>query len=453
MSLFLKIFLWFWLATALVGGTLFFVTWATRGEPAVKMWRESAERNMTVYAESAAEIYQAKGKSGLDSLISKVSEKVNLNVVVLDQNGTQIESAGILQDTQNVINEALTNAGETEFDSGEDFALVAKRAKLANGNTLVIVAEFPRYKPVSIWNDARANSLRILAVILMAGLVCYGMARYFAAPIGKLRSVVKSFAGGNLQTRTEKISKRRDEIGSLARDFDEMAERIENLISAQKRLTTDVSHELRSPLARLNVALELARAKSNPETKPILDRIERESLRLNEMISNILTLSKLENRTEDIEKSRVNLSRIVREISADANFEAQAKQKSVNLIAEKDFYVHGNETLLRSAIENVVRNAMKYTNERVEISLKQIKEMVCIAVRDFGKGVSHDELSNLFRPFYRIGEARERNSGGVGLGLAIAERAVHAHAGEIRAENAKEGGLIVEIKLLESKNV
>jgi len=295
----------------------------------------------------------------------------------------------------------------------------------------------------------RKRILQILGVILTAGLFCYGLARYLTSPIGKLRRATQKFADGDLQTRVaSEIGNRRDEVGKLAEDFDEMAERIESLVTAEKRLTQDISHELRSPLARLNVALELARVKANPETQSLFERIETESYRLNEMISRLLTLSKLETDAENFEKHEINLTKLFEQIVADADFEANANGKSVKILQKSECRVFGNENLLRSAIENVLRNAVRYTKENtsVEVSLEKENKNALISVRDFGAGVPEEELEKLFRPFYRVQTARDRKSGGIGLGLAIAERAVHAHGGTIEAKNL-ENGLSVKISL------
>jgi two-component system sensor histidine kinase CpxA len=198
----------------------------------------------------------------------------------------------------------------------------------------------------------------------------------------------------------------------------------------------------------MNVALEIAKKKANSETLPILDRIENESNRLNEMISRLLTLARLESGAEEFEKRRLDLAEIVRDVAADADFEAQAKGKCVEITSVESCPVLGSVNLLRSAVENVLRNAVRYTKDRtvVDVSLKRENGHAILKISDHGGGVPEDELANLFRPFYRVGEARERKTGGTGLGLAIAERAVKAHKGTITATNYN-GGLLIEIGL------
>jgi two-component system sensor histidine kinase CpxA len=223
-----------------------------------------------------------------------------------------------------------------------------------------------------------------------------------------------------------------------------MAERIEHLIQSQKNLNRDVSHELRSPLARMNVALELARNTEN--NSQFLERIETESNRLNEMISNILTISKLETNSATFEKTEVNLAKVVTNVVSDAQFEANSKGKTVEILRNDACKVRGNERLLRSAIENVLRNAIRYTSDKVEVSLQTKEKEAVIKIRDYGEGIPESELKEIFRPFHRVSEARERKSGGIGLGLAITEQAVQAHAGKVSAKNT-EKGLEVEISL------
>lgn len=451
MSLFLKIFLWFWLAMALVVSVLTFITWSTQSEPFQSRWQHAVSNTMKVYAATARQIHENEGEQGIGYFFQNLKNSSEIKRACLasekDKNCSG-EMSG--KPVRNVIERALaSDAVEFDLLSPEE-NYVAKRFIAAGGENFVLVLQIERPRPpLPLGVDWRTRVLRIAGVILTAGLLCYALARYLVAPILKLRQATRKLADGDLSARIE--MKRRDELGQLARDFDEMAERIETLIASQKRLTRDVSHELRSPLARLNVALELARQKSNGETTPLLDRIETESKRLNEMISQILTLSKLETRAEKIEKREINLTKLIGQIAADAEFEAESKGKSVKILCADNCRVYGNDNLLRSAFENVVRNAVRYTKEgtTVEISLVGENEKASITIRDYGAGVPDGELSEMFRPFYRIGEARERKTGGIGLGLAITEQAVQAHDGEITARNAEngDGGLIVEIKM------
>jgi len=228
---------------------------------------------------------------------------------------------------------------------------------------------------------------------------------------------------------------------------------LESLFHAQGRLISDISHELRSPLARLSVALGIARQHTPIEATVALDRIEREADRLNQMVERLLTLSRLEAASEPQQQVPVQLGEVLREAAADADFEARSRNCKVDVRQADDCTVSGNRNLLRSAIENVLRNAVQYTapNTTVEVDLRCLADgpnrTAQIEVRDYGPGVPEDELQNLFRPFYRLDQSRERQTGGAGLGLAIAERAIKLHHGNLEARNVPGGGLLLRITL------
>jgi two-component system sensor histidine kinase CpxA len=275
-------------------------------------------------------------------------------------------------------------------------------------------------------------------------------------PVARLRAATRQIAAGDLTARAGDPggSRRRDEIAGLIRDFDTMAERLENLVNAQSRLLNDISHELRSPLARLNVALGLARQRSGPESASMLERIELEASRLNELIGRLLTLARLEDGEQRVPATPVMLDEIVLNVTEDAEFEAQARNCHVRShIPAGNWAVRGEASLLHSALENVVRNAIRYTREgsTVEVHLQRGESSggaeALVGVTDCGSGVPPDALEKLFQPFYRLDDDRGRLTGGVGLGLAITERAVRFHAGRVAAFNRAEGGLRVEIHL------
>jgi two-component system sensor histidine kinase CpxA len=296
--------------------------------------------------------------------------------------------------------------------------------------------------------------LGILIAILTSGIVCYFLASYLTSPIIRLRQATQRLASGDLSARVGgRISSSNDEISQLVRDFDKMAEQIETLVNAQSRLLKDISHELRSPLARLTVALELARQRTGPDAQSVLDRISLESSRMNELIGSLMTISRLESGSSHMSKIAVNLEQVVDEVARDAAFEAQARNCQVEAEILDELPVIGDPALLRSAIENVVRNATRYTPEgttvkiRAEIAERGNLREAVIRVSDAGPGVPDDSLDKIFRPFYRIDDARVRSTGGVGLGLAITERAVRLHGGSVKASNLPEGGLSVEIRL------
>lgn len=323
----------------------------------------------------------------------------------------------------------------------------------------VIIALLPPRSPLARLLNPHNLGLRLIATFIVGGFVCYFLARSLSSPILRLRKVTQNFAGGDLSARAgSDISGRGDEIGDLGRDFDLMAERIETMVHAQQRLLRDISHELRSPLARLNVALGLARQRSGPGSDAEHDRIEKEAERLNEMVSQLLTLTSLEGGVERMEKAWVPISPLLREVVDDADFEARNRHCSVNLDMAAEMMLYGSQEMIRRAIENVVRNAVRYTREETEVSVTVRKEVVDgenyakIMVRDHGPGVPEGELEHIFRPFYRVEYARDRQTGGTGVGLAIAERAVRILGGRISASNASDGGLVIIIFLPVRRN-
>ncbi len=289
----------------------------------------------------------------------------------------------------------------------------------------------------------------LVAAIIVSAVVCFLLARHLAAPLRRVRDASARLASGDLSARAGAIVPgRRDEIGDLVRDFDAMAERLSVLVTTQKQLLSDISHELRSPLARLQVAVELARRKAGPEAEKDLNRIEAEGTRMNELIGQILTLSRAG--SEKPATSEVfDLSDVVHRVATDSDYEARQAGRSVRVRHADTALVRGDAALLASAIENIVRNGCRYTpvGTSVNISLNTTHVTALVVVRDEGPGVPPQDIDRIFLPFHRVGASRDRDSGGVGLGLSIAARAATVHGGSIRAVNAEGGGLQVTLEL------
>jgi signal transduction histidine kinase len=378
----------------------------------------------------------------------------------------QIESGGISQHETRTLPKVGSEPGKQVGPSpGQQSGnLVSPQEKESPGRQTqtgpTLQAEQPAQPPTSASFFEKLGryvgdlGLYLVIAIIAAGLTWYGFFRYSTVPLRRLRKVTQQLAGGDLSARVgEGLVHRKNEVADLGRDVDRMAERIESLVGAQQRLIRDVSHELRSPLARLNVALELARQSAGPAHSAPFDRIERESERLNELISQLLMLTKLENESGMTQRTDFDIAALATEIAKDVDFEASSKDRRVVTKTCEPLMLNGNQELLRQALENLVRNAARYTAEgtAVEISLykKNLGGRVSahIEIRDQGPGVPESELNDIFRPFYRVNDARERQSGGAGVGLAIAERAVHLHGGSLRALNAPGGGLVMEMEL------
>jgi signal transduction histidine kinase len=291
--------------------------------------------------------------------------------------------------------------------------------------------------------------LHDLLMFLVAGAIfCYVISNRLTRPLHLLAEAAASIAEGRLETRVDpSLKNRRDEIAALARNFDGMAERIEALVTGQRRLLGDVSHELRSPLSRLIVALGLVKQGPTEEVAENLERIAVEAHRLDTLIGQLLTLTRIDSGAHQGSRGPVDLTNLVQEVANDADFEARSRNRRVIAKTSGPCAIQGFEELLRSAVENVVRNAVRYTAEgtAVEISQHNAASGPILTVRDYGPGVPENLLADIFLPFRRLTPGSHE---GAGLGLAIAQRAIAVHRGTIRAFNAPQsGGLIVEIAL------
>jgi signal transduction histidine kinase len=294
----------------------------------------------------------------------------------------------------------------------------------------------------------RIDTTLLLAIgIVVVSLSAWLIARRITQPIAALQQASRSVAEGRLDVRVpDATSTRGDEIGALARDFNHMAERLQRLLESQQQLLRDISHELRSPLARLRIATELARDSRAPAQ---FDRIELEADKLEDMIAQLLLIARLEHRETPLASEVINLGDIIDAVCEDAGFEAQPRNIRVRAHRGIDAIVSGQAALLHSAIENVVRNAVRYTADgsTVEVRLATRNGKAVVEVEDRGPGIPADRLEAVFQPFVRVSEARDRASGGYGLGLAIAKRVIDASGGSIGARNREGGGLCVTIEL------
>ncbi|HWS99629.1 MAG TPA: ATP-binding protein [Pyrinomonadaceae bacterium] len=450
-SLFLKVFLWFWLAMGLVVAAFLITTELTR--PSEMYSRGSlTDRYTSFIAETAAVTYEREGAAGLVPYLERFTSLSGARGRLFDEQGTELSGLGAQPGALTLVRQAINSNGRT-FDAPVDKPMFAFPAVAQSGRRYVFVGELGA-PPGPPFANPRFLLPRFLAVMLTAGLLCYLLARYIVSPVLKLRAVTKQVAEGDLSARVGPLlGRRRDELAAMGHDFDAMAERVETLVSAQQLLIRDISHELRSPLTRLGVALELARRRAGEDAAPALDRIAREAESINEMVGQLLALSRVESGTDGLRSVTFDLADLVRAVADDAEFEARGRNRSVRVTDCEPCQATGAIEMLRSAVENVVRNAVYYTAEGTEVEIalgcEQVgtKRFATISVRDRGAGVPPDAIEKIFRPFYRVEHARDRQTGGTGLGLAIAARAVHLHGGTIRADNSPGGGLAVEISL------
>ena len=444
-SLFLRIFLSFWAAQAL------FLILAILVTIALNPSRRGIEAQGPEILAEAVNAYQSGGEHAAHEYLEDLWRKEHVRAFVFDPAGKELTGH---QHIPPWIDDSRRNV---PFHHGWLDNLMPDRIKrqglTLDGKRYTLVLELPP-GPRVFFGPHEIPGLGIMIAVISSGLVCYLLASSMTSPVTRLRKAAQSLAAGDLSARTgAPEGGPRGEMGELMRDFDRMAERLEGLVDSQSRLLKDVSHELRSPLARLSVALGLARQRATPEIEGQLNRIELEADRLNQLIQRLLTIARLESGADAIRKSSLSLRELVENVAHDAEYESAGRQIRVAADRDDEFLVEADPDLLRSAVENVVRNATRYTapGTTVEAKLERQRnsngEEMVIRVSDSGPGVPDSSLAKIFEPFYRLDDARNRQTGGAGLGLSIADRAIRLHGGQITASNRKEGGLEVEIRI------
>lgn len=455
--LFAKIFLGFWVTTiAVVIATALAMTQFNRSLGDETVTRHF-ERTQAAYAVAANAILDSGGLSELGVWLRELDGPGGARgrLQLLDDAGRPVFGPPPAKDVSAALGKREGGIGEPRVEGRVFFDPLYG----PDGERYWFVSDMRRDGPMARGGFASpllrprgplVGGLRLTIAVVVSGLVCFGLARYLTKPIRKLQAASAEIAHGNFSVRVEDHA-RHDELGDLGRDFDRMAGQLERLQASQQQLLRDVSHELRSPLARLQVALGLARQRGGEAVAGELDRIEREAEAIEALIRQLLSVARLEADVGDFGDARVDLAELLEHVVRDANYEGVNAQKSVVYTGSAAATVHGDRALLKSAFENVIRNALHHTpvgtSVNVGLALADAGERAVVSVRDHGQGVDPALLPDLFKPFVRAQYARDRDSGGYGIGLAIADAAVKRHRGEIAASNHPDGGLHVEIQL------
>jgi two-component system, OmpR family, sensor kinase len=444
-SLFLRIFLLFWVAMALIVGGSIAITFTV----AAREFEPPELQRRPPMALQASEILTHGGvgelKHWLDSNKNALPDR---DLYIIGPDGADILGRrlpeGAARRLEFFSRDEFMNRGGN-FRPGRVAPQIIDREGYAY--TVLLV---PRRPSIFGALSLPGIYLTILCMALVVStLASWWLAQHFSAPIRRIQEGARALASENLDVRVSAgLEGRKDELAVLARDFDAMADRLRANRTAITQLLRDISHELRSPLARMRVALGLARQPPADLSRQ-LDRLEREIERLDALISQVLKLARLHGTEAPFAREAFDLDEVIEEVVRDANFEGAVKQCAVRLEGAAHGAVNGNRDLLRSAIENVLRNAVRYSppDTPVEVIVARSESGAVIEIRDRGPGVPGSDLDRIFEPFYRVAESRDRDSGGEGIGLAITAQVMKAHGGSAAASNGAGGGLEVRLSL------
>lgn len=444
-TLFLRIFLSFWAAMLLVLASTAAVGWYR--------FNQVQSIDLKLLAEEATVHVHAGGVTELVDWINKTERRyTGRRFFIVDSSGEDIRGRDLPVPLSNYA-KRLKEAGFLNegivASRRDDPLLLAPLFTDSRGAVYSVMTYSGNGWPLELLREPDVRLVLLAFALAVSGVVCWWLARYVSKPVERLQSSARSLAAGNLEARVgEEFSRRQDELGVLARDFDTMADHVRNLLASKETLLRGMSHELRSPLARLRVALGLAR-REGADVARQFDRIELEAERLDMLIGQMLQLSQLRAAEPALPRGPVELASLVNEVVEDARLEASAINRGVEWTADGPVEIEGDHDLLRSAIENVLRNAVRFTPEgtAVHVALTRTRDNARVVIEDRGPGVPQLELQRIFEPFYRVAESRDRDSGGTGIGLAITARVVHLYGGEVIATNRAEGGLRVSLSL------
>jgi len=449
-SLLVRIFLSFWLIIAIsiglaAGGGYYY---AERMRQAF----ENFEISDTVIAASNA--LESSGRPGLEAWLGDLPSNYPVNVFVLDRQGKDVLGRTVPGRIERAIRR-FDQRRDSHREHGRERRNLRPARPLTQlvgpDDELYTLFVVPKYSVYGEWVREQTRMLLLLLALMVSAIVSYALARAITRPVHKFREATVSIAEGHLNTRvSDSMTQRKDEIGLLAQDFNSMADKLQRSAQQQVELSRNISHELRSPLARLRVALELARRQTGDLAEFV--RIETEAERLDSLIGQILSYSRLETRDQD-ESTPIKLAELLAEVVEDVRFECRSEGVqgvTVDFNQDQEPLVSGFAGELTSALENVLRNAVHHSPKggSVTVELSSVGEQARITIEDQGTGVADEELANMFEPFFRTRSALATPElHGTGLGLAIAKRAIEKHSGTIRASNRANGGLRIEIEL------
>jgi len=448
-SLLVRIFVSFWLIIGITIGVAavagFYYAERVRNE------MDNFEFDDTILEASAA--LSSGGREGLAAWLRQAPASRNATIYVIDAGGQDILRRELPRYLDRKLKRHEASMPRKTHSDPVNLRRARPLSQLVSGDGETYTLLLSRsHRPHGYWEGAPAGSLLLILALIVSGVVSYLLAKAISNPVRQLRHATVSLAEGDMNSRVaSSVGKRRDELGMLARDFDAMAEKLQHAAAQQTELSRNISHELRSPLARLRVAMELAKRKAGE--LPEFDRIDDETERLDRLIGQILSYTRLESGSHS-QPASIDIGDLVQEVVENVNFECRAEGYegvSVETKLDASPRVTGYADALTSAIENILRNAVRHGPPNRKVTVRVAAEpggIAIVEIADEGEGVAAHELPQLFQPFFRTRSATaDIRKRGTGLGLAIAERAVKLNGGSVTARNRKSGGLSVTIRL------
>ena len=445
--LFFKIFIWFWLTIIGTVAALIFLSNITAINAVTNEPLYGPMKKNLIYTAKSIERTAIKHKRSLgDVLVHPRLSKRKLLYLSAAQSEDSLSSKEVPESIDLSLLNFTQNMSPQIIFTEKYQAFGPVNINVPEGSFYLYEIDINHQPPLLMRFKLMPNWMKIVIAIVASLILSFVFSRNLIAPINSLKKAAIKLSAGNLSARADISVNRKDELGILGRDFNSMANQLELLISSQKRLLADISHELRSPLTRLKMATGLAQMQANDASQSYLLRIEKEANQLDKMIADVLQVSRLEAKSQALSLQKQSLQIIVDHVINDAQFEAKQNNKQLNIVGAVEVNINCDETLIASALENLLRNAIKYANNTISITLKHT-DAIYIEICDDGSGVPNDQLSKLCEPFFRQSDARDRVSGGTGLGLAIAKNAITAHGGSLVLSNKELGGLCANITL------
>jgi len=452
--LYWRIFFSFWVVIILtLVATVTVNTLASRDD-AETLRLQALFASMDALAEQAQRKLDKEGEAGLREWLEQKQASLNVPMFIIDPDGKELRGQPLPRRFRRPPTDVLTDP-EMRRDRGPGMRPNSRPGRAARSRVLTgtrgeytfFAMGIDRPRGLGIM-PPDARPLFPFMLVLVSGVACFWLARYLTRPIQVFRHTGQRITAGDLSARVgAPVNLRKDEFGALAKDFDRMAEQVQALLESKQRLLREVSHELRSPLARLQAATGLMRQQAGDADNPNLDRIEQEAQTLNHMIGQLLAFARLES-MERIVREPVDVVELVGEVVANARFEGQALGRDVTLAAPEQVAGELDPVLIQSAVDNAVRNAVQHSQQLTEVTLVTVPEGIQISVTDDGPGAPEENLERLFEVFFTTAPSNSAHGQGVGIGLAIARRAVELHGGTITARNRVDAsGLEVMITL------